>query len=103
DDARAHAERVVAELGWTAPWFIVSGLSREGTREVMLKVQAFLDAQARDAADAADAAGTAGAGGRGAGRAGRRRGAARANEKPGQGPGFRSSGAAGLRRRWRAP
>ncbi|MBJ6983934.1 Obg family GTPase CgtA [Luteimonas sp. MC1750] len=55
DDARAHAERVVATLGWTAPWFIVSGLAREGTRDVMLKIQAFLDEQSRDAADAADA------------------------------------------------
>ncbi len=53
EDARAHAERVVAALGWTAPWFIVSGLAREGTRDVMLKVQAFLDEQARDAAEAA--------------------------------------------------
>jgi len=50
EDARAHAERVVAELGWSAPWFIVSGLSREGTREVMLKVQAFLDGQALELA-----------------------------------------------------
>jgi len=57
EDARAHAERVVAELGWSAPWFVVSGLASEGTREVMLRVQAFLDEQARDAADAADAAG----------------------------------------------
>lgn len=55
EDARAHAERVVAELGWTAPWFIVSGLSREGTREVMLKIQAFLDERSRDAADEAAA------------------------------------------------
>src|SRR5690606_10436712 len=29
--ARDHAEREVAYLGWTAPWFIVSGLAREGT------------------------------------------------------------------------
>ena len=50
-DARAHAERVVADLGWTGPWFIVSGLAREGTREVMLKVQAFLDGQARESAE----------------------------------------------------
>ncbi|MGY0611343.1 MULTISPECIES: Obg family GTPase CgtA [unclassified Luteimonas] len=57
EDARAHAERVVAALGWTQPWFVVSGLAGEGTREVMLRVQAFLDEQARDAADAADAAG----------------------------------------------
>ena len=54
EDARAHAERVVADLGWTGPWFIVSGLAREGTRDVMLKVQAFLDEQARDAAEAAE-------------------------------------------------
>ncbi|MBD7989091.1 GTPase ObgE [Luteimonas sp. Sa2BVA3] len=53
EDARAHAERVVAELGWTGPWFIVSGLAREGTRDVMLKVQAFLDEQGRDAAETA--------------------------------------------------
>jgi GTP-binding protein len=52
EDARAHAERVVAELGWTAPWFIVSGLAREGTRDVMLKIQAFLDEHARDPAEA---------------------------------------------------
>lgn len=54
EDARAHAERVVSELGWTAPWFIVSGLAREGTREVMLQVQAFLDEHARSAEEAAD-------------------------------------------------
>jgi len=57
EDSRAHAERIVAALGWTRPWFIVSGLAREGTRDVMLKVQAFLDEQARDAADAAAAEG----------------------------------------------
>jgi GTP-binding protein len=57
DDARALAGRIVAELGWTAPWFIVSGLAREGTREVMLKVQAYLDELGRDAADAAEQAG----------------------------------------------
>ncbi len=58
EDARAHAERVVAELGWTGSWFIVSGLAREGTRDVMLKIQAFLDEQARDAAETAEAAGS---------------------------------------------
>ncbi len=58
EDARAHAERVVADLGWTGPWFIVSGLAREGTRDVMLKIQAFLDEQARDAAETAEAAGS---------------------------------------------
>ncbi len=45
EDARAQAETTIAELGWQGPWFIVSGLARENTREVMLKVQAFLDEQ----------------------------------------------------------
>ncbi len=43
EDAQAQAEMTIAELGWTGPWFIISGLAHEGTREVMLRVQAFLD------------------------------------------------------------
>lgn len=43
DDARAEAERIITELGWTAPWFLVSGLAQVGTRQVMLQVQTFLD------------------------------------------------------------
>jgi len=58
DDARELGERIVSELGWTAPWFIVSGLAHEGTREVMLKVQAYLDELGRverEAGEAGDA------------------------------------------------
>ena len=54
-DARELGERIVSELGWTAPWFIISGLAHEGTREVMLKVQAYLDELGRDAREAEDA------------------------------------------------
>jgi GTPase len=43
EDARGEAERIVSALGWSAPWFLVSGLAQEGTRQVMLQVQAFLD------------------------------------------------------------
>lgn len=43
EDAKALAEDIVARLEWKAPWFVISGLAHEGTREVMLKVQAFLD------------------------------------------------------------
>lgn len=43
DEARAEADRIVSELGWEQPWFLVSGIAHEGTREVMLKVQAELD------------------------------------------------------------
>ena len=53
EDARAQAEKVIGELGWSAPWFIVSGLAHEGTREVMARVQAFLDELGRDEREAA--------------------------------------------------
>jgi GTP-binding protein len=53
EDAQAQAEMVIGELGWTAPWFIVSGLAHEGTREVMVRVQAFLDELDRDEREAA--------------------------------------------------
>ncbi|SHE40208.1 GTPase ObgE [Thermomonas hydrothermalis] len=56
EDARAAAEAIVAELGWTAPWFLVSAIGRQGTWPIMLEVQAFFDhlrEQARDAAEGA--------------------------------------------------
>ncbi len=56
EEARARAGRIVSELGWTAPWFLVSGLAREGTREVMLRVQAHLDEMGRVEREARDAA-----------------------------------------------
>ena len=43
DEARAQAEAVVKELGWTQPWYMVSALGREGTWPIMLAVQAFFD------------------------------------------------------------
>jgi GTP-binding protein len=55
DEARASAEEVVRELGWTQPWYLVSALGREGTWPIMQAVQAFFDRLREDAADAADA------------------------------------------------
>ncbi|MGO4550168.1 GTPase ObgE [Lysobacter sp. 2RAF19] len=43
DEARAQAEAVVQELGWTQPWYMVSALAREGTWPIMLAVQTFFD------------------------------------------------------------
>jgi GTP-binding protein len=43
DEARLAAENIVAELGWTAPWYLVSAIGREGTWPIMLDVQAFFD------------------------------------------------------------
>src|SRR5579859_4810893 len=55
DEARARAEAVVAALDWKEPWFMVSAIGREGTREVCLKVQQFFDEQKYKAMqDAAD-------------------------------------------------
>ncbi len=55
EDAEAEASRIVATLGWTGPWFLVSGLAHDGTREVMLKVQVALDELDRSEREAAQA------------------------------------------------
>lgn len=51
DEARAAAQAIVDELGWTGPWFLVSALGREGTWPIMQAVQNFLDRLREDAAD----------------------------------------------------
>src|ERR671912_1346672 len=53
DEARARAEEVIAELGWTQPWFLVSAIGREGTWPIMLEVQSFFDRLREDAAEQA--------------------------------------------------
>lgn len=55
EEAEAEAARIIGALGWTAPWFLISGLAHDGTREVMLKVQATLDDMDREEREAADA------------------------------------------------
>ncbi|MCD7100134.1 Obg family GTPase CgtA [Stenotrophomonas sp. MMGLT7] len=45
DEARQAAEAIVAELGWTGPWYLVSALGREGTWPIMKDVMAFFDRQ----------------------------------------------------------
>lgn len=52
DEARAQAEAVVRELGWTQPWYMISALGREGTWPIMLEVQAFFDRLREEALDA---------------------------------------------------
>ena len=48
EDADALAKRITETLDWKGPWFVISGLAHEGTRNVMQQVQAFLDEQARE-------------------------------------------------------
>lgn len=45
DERRAQAQDIVARLDWTAPWFMISAVAREGTREICLKIQQFFDAE----------------------------------------------------------
>ena len=52
DEAREAAEAVIAELGWTGPWYLTSAISREGTWPIMLDVQAFFDRLREEQAEA---------------------------------------------------
>ncbi|TWH09364.1 MULTISPECIES: Obg family GTPase CgtA [Pseudoxanthomonas] len=52
DEARERAQAIVAELGWTQPWFLVSALGREGTWPIMQQVMGFLDRQRHAEAEA---------------------------------------------------
>ena len=52
EEAKAAAEAIVAELGWTGPWYLVSALGREGTWPIMLAVQAFFDRLREDELEA---------------------------------------------------
>jgi len=45
DERQAVAERIVAELGWTQPWFLVSAIARENTMAVCQQVQRFFESQ----------------------------------------------------------
>jgi GTPase len=57
DEAAERAKAVVAELGWTGPWYMTSAISREGTFPIMKDIMAFFDRQREEAAEAADHAG----------------------------------------------
>lgn len=57
DEAQAAAQAIVAELGWTQPWYLVSAIGREGTRPIMLAVQTFFDRLREEPLEAANAAG----------------------------------------------
>jgi GTP-binding protein len=56
DEAKAMAESIVAELGWTQPWYLTSAIGREGTRPIMLAVQTFFDRLREDELEAANEA-----------------------------------------------
>jgi GTP-binding protein len=45
DERTAVAEKIIAELGWTQPWFLVSAIARENTMAVCQQVQRFFESQ----------------------------------------------------------
>jgi len=45
DERDAVAASIIAELGWTQPWFLVSAIARENTMAVCQQVQRFFESQ----------------------------------------------------------
>ncbi len=45
DERQAVAEKIIAELEWTQPWFLVSAIARENTMNVCQHVQRFFESQ----------------------------------------------------------
>ena len=42
-EAKKRAAALVRKLRWTKPWFIVSGIKGDGTRELIFAVMEFLE------------------------------------------------------------
>lgn len=51
EEAKEMAESTVAALGWTAPWYLISSVSGEGTRQLMADVMTGLEALDADQAE----------------------------------------------------
>ena len=52
EEARERADQVVAELGWSAPWTLISAVTRTGTDDLMNRISVELDRLRADAAGA---------------------------------------------------
>ncbi|MEO8810625.1 MAG: Obg family GTPase CgtA [Rhodanobacter sp.] len=54
DERQSTAEKVIAELGWSQPWFLVSAIARENTLAVCQQVQRFFESQRQANAERTD-------------------------------------------------
>jgi GTP-binding protein len=54
EERQAVAEKIVAELNWTQPWFLVSAIARENTMAVCQQVQRFFESQRDENAERTD-------------------------------------------------
>jgi GTP-binding protein len=52
EEQKQVAEAIIAELGWTDRWYLVSAISREGTWPIMKDIMAFFDRQREDELEA---------------------------------------------------
>jgi GTP-binding protein len=43
DEARQRAGQAASDLGWEAPWLLISAVTRSGTQELMQRVSAELE------------------------------------------------------------
>ena len=50
DEAKSRAEKAVEELGWDAPWMLISSVTSSGTDELMQRVSAELEVLEEEAA-----------------------------------------------------
>ncbi|MFC5580460.1 Obg family GTPase CgtA [Rhodanobacter terrae] len=54
DERAAVAQKIIAELGWTQPWFLVSAIARENTMAVCQQVQRFFESQREESVERTD-------------------------------------------------
>jgi GTP-binding protein len=54
DERQAAAAAIVAELGWSQPWFLVSAIARDNTLAVCQQVQRFFESQREEAVGRVD-------------------------------------------------
>ena len=54
EERDALARKIIAELGWTQPWFVVSALARENTLAVCQQVQRFFESMQETDANRVD-------------------------------------------------
>jgi GTP-binding protein len=48
-EAKKRAQALAKKLRWTKPWFLVSGINGDGTRELTFAIMDFLEEQRREA------------------------------------------------------
>jgi GTP-binding protein len=54
DERQVVAEKIVAELGWSEPWFLVSAATRDNTMSVCQQVQRFFESQREESKERTD-------------------------------------------------